>query len=313
MIRVMRFARHLEGWQPGLLAICIALSGAALALPTAVPPEDVPPPAVDERALARTMENERSRAALLAPELEREVSGAGPATLYDLRALGNAIRDYGLADSAEDRDDRIVEARRKLSEAVLRARLLGDDKLLALRAYELRVFLGAVEQWERTRVESEDLLALGGPFIGMLERNGWLREGRIVPNETMRAIFFKRRWNELTGLSQGPFALTLDEDRAFYRFLLAHPSPAAAAGMPGGQTDRLAIDRWRLRKVDEVAKLDPSYPHELARGVLLYRLGAHLAAAQAFRDHLAERPDGAHALRARNYLVASLEHAEYDP
>lgn len=304
----MRFARHLEGWQPGLLAILIAASGAVLALPRAAAPEDIPPPAVDERALTRTLQHDRDRALALAPELERELAGSGPTTLFDLRALGHAIRDFGLVDASAERDELIVEQRAKLAEAVLRATSLGEDKLLALRSYELALFLREVRRWEETRVESEELKALGGPFIAMLERNGWLRDGRIVPDERVRAVLFKRRWNEITGLSQGPFALTLDEQRAFYRFLLMHPSPLP--GMQGDDVDCQAIDQWRLRKVIELAKLDPEYPDELARGVLLFRLGAYSTAAEAFRNHLAEHPDGPHALRVRNYLLAALDRAK---
>lgn len=313
MIRGMRWSRHLEGWQPGLLSIGIAISGALLALPRATAPEDIPPPTIDERVLSRTMAEDRDRAAALAPELERELAGTAPTALFDLRALGNAIREYGLTDGSENREERIVDQRRKLAEAVLRARPLGDDKLLALRAYETRLFLRAVREWEETRHESEDLKALGGPFIAMLERNGWLRDGRVVPDEAVRAVFFKKRWNEITGLSEGPFALTLDEHRAHYRFLLAYPPLGAASGAPGAPTDCRLVDRWRLRKVNELAQIDRSYPHELATGVLLYRLGAHSAAAQAFRNHLAERPDGSHALRVRNYLIAATKRAAEDP
>jgi len=308
MMRAMRFARHLEGWQPGLLAILIAVSGAALALPRAAAPEDIPPPSVDERALRQTLEHDRDRAVALAPELEREVTGSAPPALFDLRALGQAIRDFGLADASPDRDDLIVEKRSKLAEAVLRAVSLGEEKLLSLRAYEMSLFLREVRRWEETRVESEDLKALGGPFISMLERNGWIRDGRILPDERVRAILFKKRWNEITGLSQGPFSLTLDEQRAHYRFLLAYPSPLT--GMQGDEVDCRAIDQWRLRKVNELSKLDPSYPDQLARGVLLFRLGSHLAAAEAFRNHLADHPDGPHALRARNFLLAALEQAQ---
>jgi len=311
MMRAMRFARHLEGWQPGLLAILIAASGAVLALPRATAPEDIPPPSVDERALAMTLQHDRDRALAIAPELEREVTGSSSPRLFDLRALGQAIRDFGLADASPNREELIVEQRAKLAEAVLRATTLGEDKLLALRSYELLLFLREVRRWEETRVESEELQALGGPFIPMLERNGWIRNGRIVPDEKVRAILFKRRWNEITGLSEGPFALTLDEQRAYYRFLLMHPSPLT--GMRGDEVDCRSIDQWRLRKVLEFSQLDPEYPDELARGVLLFRLGAHLAAAEAFRNHLAKHPDGPHTLRVRNYLLAAVEHAKDDP
>lgn len=307
MMRAMRFARHLEGWQPGLLAILIAASGALLALPRAATPEDLPSPSVDERALTQILAQDRDRALALAPELEREVAGVTPPTLYDLRALGQAIREYGLTDASPDRDDFIVKRKTELADAVVRALPLGEEKLLALRAYEMALFLREVRRWEQTRVESEDLKALGGPFIGMLERNGWLRNGRIVPDEKVRAILFKRRWNEITGLTEGPFALTVEEQRAFYRFLLTYPSPLP--GMRGDEVDCRAVDQWRLRKVNELAQIDPGYPADLARGVLLFRLGSHAAAADAFRKHLAQHPEGPHALRARNYLLAAVEHA----
>lgn len=314
MIRGMRIMRHLEGWQPGLLAIGIAISGALLALPHKVAPEDVPPPAVDQLALEERIVRDRERAAELAPRLKSEAAGGGPTPLYDLRALGTHFREFGLLDSAEERDDaKIVEQRRMLSQAAVQARKLGEEELLALRAYQMEAFLNAARTWEETRVESEELGALGGPFLKMLERNGWLRDGRILPGEAIRRIFFKRRWNELTGLTQGPFALSLDEERAFYRFILDNPSTSGAAQAPGAEVDSQAIDRWRLRKLGEIAQIDPAYPYDLGRGVLLYRLGAYMAAAEAFRDHLAEHPDGAYALRARNYLMAALDQAGVDP
>jgi hypothetical protein len=130
-------------------------------------------------------------------------------------------------------------------------------------------------------------------------------------DRALRGIFFKRRWNEVTGLTQAPFALTLDEQRAFYAFLLEHPFVEGKETMSPADACR-AADQWRLRKIDEIARIDPSYPYALARGVLFYRLGRFPAAAQSFRDYLGSS-DGRYAVRARNYLVASAARAAEEP
>jgi tetratricopeptide (TPR) repeat protein len=68
-------------------------------------------------------------------------------------------------------------------------------------------------------------------------------------------------------------------------------------------------DQYRLKKIDEIAALDPAYPSDLARGIVLYRLGRFLPAVQAFRRHLEASPDGPFTLRARGYLRAALGRA----
>jgi tetratricopeptide (TPR) repeat protein len=65
-------------------------------------------------------------------------------------------------------------------------------------------------------------------------------------------------------------------------------------------------DRFRLKKIDELSAVDPTYPKELARGIVLYRLGRYPLAVEAFRQHLERSPDGAFSLRAQNYLRAAL-------
>jgi TolA-binding protein len=151
-------------------------------------------------------------------------------------------------------------------------------------------------------------------------------------DETALAALFKKRWSAVVGLQRGPFELTLDEERALFGFLLAHPATAQRsaqeegastarpraqrqAGVPGAGAPaaamraadaRRAEERYRLKKIDELAAIDPLYPRHLARGVVLYRLGEYLQAVEAFRSHLDEHPDGPHTLRARNYLRAAL-------
>ena len=299
--------RHLEGWEAGVLAVVVALLGTLLVVPLKVAPEDVPLPVVDGKALAATLAREKALAAAIVPALKSDV--AGPAEgqgLYDLRAFGEELRAYGRRE-AEHESSGVVRERRKLIEAVARARFLGDEKLLGLRAYQTQLFLTEVRRWENTGQESDELVGIGGPFIDLVQRNGWVDGKAIVMDDVLRGIFFKRRWNEVTGLSQGAFLLSLDEERVFYAFLLTHPYAQNASGTSPKDACR-AVDQWRLRKVEALARIDPSYPYQLARGVLAYRLGDHAAAVQAFRDHLAKN-DGTYALRARNYLAAAVARA----
>ena len=131
-------------------------------------------------------------------------------------------------------------------------------------------------------------------------------------NEPLRAVFFKRRWAEITGLLFAPFDLGLEETRAFYAFLLSHPWVDREMTLDPKTACRLA-DQWRLRKIDELARRDPSYPRLLGRGVLLFRLGDYPGATQAFRDYLESAGNPPYVLRARNYLLAANARAEQVP
>jgi hypothetical protein len=295
--------RHFEGWEVGAVAVVVALLGTLLVVPLKVAPEDVPLPAVDGKALFAIRTRETQLAAALVPALERDVTGPAEGQgLYDLRALGEELREFGRREAARESSS-VVRQRRKLIEAVARARVFGEEKLLGLRAYQTQLFLAELRRWENTGKESDELVGLAGPFLDLVQRNGWVKGRTLAMDDVLCGIFFKRRWNEVTGLLEGPFLLSLDEERAFYGFLLTHPSVQNASGSSPTDACR-AVDQWRLRKVEELARLDSSYPYLLARGVLFYRLGDHAAAVQAFRDHLAKN-DGSYAVRARNYLAAA--------
>jgi hypothetical protein len=298
------WARHFEGWQPAVVALFIAGSTAALAVPRPVDPAEVPLPLADPRALARALEADEALAAALDP-------GAGrPARELDLdvRELGAAVREFGLADAGPDRkDDALVAARRRLSTALGPALARGAEDVLALRAWQQRAFIRAVRRWEVSGEESEDLRALGGDFLGLLRKSRWVEAGaadagvrRVALDGAALAVLFKKRWNKVVGVQGPPFDPTLDEERALVRFLLASP-PHEAAGR--------RADDYRLKKIGEIAALDPSYPRHLARGVVLYRLGKYADAADAFRLHLDTSPEGAYTLRAQNYLRAALGRA----
>jgi len=70
--------------------------------------------------------------------------------------------------------------------------------------------------------------------------------------------------------------------------------------------------QYRLKKLDELAAVDPSFPVHLARGVVLYQLQRYPLAVEAFRRHLERAPDGPFTLRAQNYLRAALGRARED-
>ena len=313
MARGKGVLRHLEGWELALVAVTVAVVGIFLLVPFPVTPEDVPLPVADERALAARERTDIELAAGVIPLLERDAAG-----LYDLRAFGEAFRAYGRAEALASQAPSAngqgpdmyegVRTRRALIDAVNRARALGDDKLRAVRAYQKEQFVAQLETWERTQAVSEELTGLGGSFLTLASRYGWRTDRKLDMSERLRGIFFERRWNELTGLTEGAYALSLDEYRAFYRFLLTHPPVEQSSASP--KEACLWADEWRLRKIAEIARVDPSYPAGLARGVLLYRTGRYPAAADALRDYLGSSEDGAYALRARNYLAEASARAQ---
>lgn len=305
------FARHFEGWQSGLAALAIGLVVLTALAPWSVEPRDLPLPIPDARALAKIAADDERRAteteAALAGDVTRSTPGAG---LYDLRALGSAIRAYGRVDAGDSPGD-VFRAREALVVAAERAKPLGDDALVGLRALELRAFVRAVRAWESSGRVDDDLRELGGGFVAMVERNGWVDPGRrLLVDERALAAMWKRRWNEITHLSSPALAPSVDEDRAFYAFVLARPVVTiGTASAPSPETLCRVADEWRARRIEELGARDPAYPLALAKGVLAYRLGSADTAAQYFRAHLEAHPDGPFALRARAWLRAAVAHA----
>jgi hypothetical protein len=234
--------RHFDGWEIGVVAIAIALSGTLLAVPLAVPPRDVPVPLVDGKALSATLDRENAQATSIARELEREVRAGGASPLYDLRAFGEEFRAYGVAEVSGE-TYLAVRARQKLIEALTRARGLGEDKLLAFRAFQQRLFLNELRNWENGG-RDKDLTELGGGFLDLAKKSGWLAGRSIVMDDRVRGVLFKRRWNQVTGTSSPAFAISLDENRVFYAFLLTHPYVEGREGYDAREACR-AADQWR--------------------------------------------------------------------
>lgn len=306
------FARHLEGWQPGVLAVFLAGSSALIAVPRPVEPRDVPEPTISPRALAEAARTDEA----LAEKAEAENAAHAPLD-YDVRALGSAIREYGLAD-AEGDDPTVMQARARVAEAAKKARAQGEAPLLELRAYQTRAFLRALRRWEAKGDELPELRELGGGFVSMAGRNGWVNERGLLMDEPVRRAMFKKRWNDIA-LTRGPgFDLTSDEQRAILRFLIRHPPRedaeiAVGARIPRAikDSERKAYlrDQYLLRKIEELATLDPGYPADLARGVIFFRMHRYGAAKEAFGRWLDSHESGPFVVRAQNWLAAAAEHA----
>jgi hypothetical protein len=294
--------KHLDGWQAGAVLLLIAGSAILLAVPRAVAPEALPEPRIDFAELSKT----------LTADHQRVTTAAQTPLDVDVRAVGSQLRHYNL--TARTGDARaLFDARTKLLASVGKALPRGNQPLLSLRAVQTQLFVDAVHAWSRTGEVSDDLIGLGGDFLATVRRSGWCREGsrELLASDAELRVLFKTRWSDLTGLDAAVFSLSLDEDRLRYRFLLRHPL-ARHDEVAWPHSDPAVINtrnnRARLKLVDRLERLDPSYPGELARGVLSFWLGQPERAAEHFRHHLERQPDGPYTLRAQNYLKAALDH-----
>lgn len=305
-----------------LIPVGVALALGPLMLPRAVAPTTLPVPMTDTRAFdARVTEDQRrARRA----ELERLPD--------DARLVGQAIRDLNVAAVNEDKTTDWEKLRRGLDMALatVRATPNGNSVLLDLRAVQLEHFLAAVRDFERTGQTSKELDELGGPFVKRLRLAGWLDDHTVLMAEPERRVAFKLAWNALTLLENLPdFDPSLDEMRVLYTFYLQNPhaaDPVRAqidAHRRAAKTkkecdaldagERLAAEAWRLEKIDKLAKIDPIYPAEYARGVELFRLARYADSARAFERWLDAHPNGAFTLRARGHLRAAIRAKEEAP
>lgn len=289
--------RHLEGWQGGVIAVSLAALGLVLGVPRPVLPPDFPLPIPDGRRLAEIMSRDQIQAARLAQTSEAERSGNS----FELRQLGQTLRQYNEADVVGEQST-LAELRPLLLRGAFNLyQSSGPESLLQLRAYQQQIFLRELTLWEATGKESEELKQVGGGFLRTLSSGNWVLPPRVIRLDVyVRAALFKRRFAEVLGLQRRPeFALSIDENRVLFAFLLAYP--------PGSPEN---IWNFRMRKLEELAAVDPEYPQKLARGVALLRMGQGAAAVVELRDHLARHPDGPYTLRARNFLAAALDLAE---
>lgn len=275
--------RHLEGWQLGALSVGIALVGVVFGVPRPVPPSVLPVPTLDAPLMTRIMSEDAARVAR---------AHAQPLS-YEVRLIGETFRSYGkaMADRDLHRADRSLRELLGRTKAELDAN--GTEALLTLRAVQTDKFLGALREFERSGVASAELTELGDRFVAKAHEAQWLRDGRFLLTEAERFVLFRVRYSSVLKLeTASPFALSAEEWRTYYRFLLEHPEP-------GGE-----VAAKQLALIEPIERVDLRYPGAFARGVLLHRLGRHSAAEHAFRAHLEQHPTGAWRLRAQNHLAA---------
>jgi hypothetical protein len=305
-----------------LVPIGAALVLGLLLVPRHTPPESVPLPVPDTRALARTAAADHA----LAERARHEgLPGA-------VRALGSAMRAFHSleAQSAEARE--LGAARRSVDEALIA--VLGSDShddgpLLELRAVQLEAFLEEVRRFEASDTSSAELAALSGGFVHAMTAEGWCDGRVLLPREAELRTMYKQMWNAFLGFEHRPgFEPTLDEQRAFYAFSLSHEHPtkamrdAIAAARRGARDERacqaiseaelLAVESRRLEHVKSLAAIDPEYPADFALGVAGYRQGDFAASVAAFRRWLHDHPEGPLSLRAQNYLRAATDAARVE-
>jgi hypothetical protein len=301
----------------GLVPVGVGLVLGVLCLPRAIPPEDVPLPVPNAQTLGDIEARDHSL-------------GTEPTPLPDdIRALGSAIRAYYTREAKQEIDPYVTptsmnDARVALDNVAdpLLASTTNDANILALRATQLEGFVAQVHAFERTGTESEELRALGGPFVRRMRDAGWCHDHTCVIDDDALRVMYKLAWNGLLRLERPPFRVAIDEQRALFAFYLRRPHAAeavrkriddargtarsekACAALDEGEA--LGAEQWRVERVRKLSESDPEYPRDYALGILHYRHKDFSAAADSFRDWLQEHPNGSWTLRARNYLRASL-------
>lgn len=276
-----------------MVAGSIAAGATILAVPRAVVPRELPLPAIDGADLGRRARGERER-------LDKARQRPLP---YLVRAAGDALRKYGVAEAGTDAALSDA-ARREFVGAVDAARKrYGDGPLLDLRAVQTELFVGTVAHFRGTRAD-EDTIELGGGFVTRAQQNGWIdSRGRLLLDADEIACLFRVRWSHLAGLLETfPFSPSLNDWRLYYRTLLWDPK---------ARTGAISLGEGALlgSYVDALARRDPAYPVLLARGILEYWSGRFADATELLAQHLARHPTGPWRLRAQNYLLAAYARA----
>lgn len=301
-----------------LIPVGVGLVLGGLILPRSTQPGDVPLPRVDAAAVSKTEADDEALAARSA------VERLSP----DVRAAGEAIRAFNTFEAKDDPDAPFTDARAAIDTRVAAAiHTDGAPGIVALRAVQLGRFMEEVRRFQRTGESSAELDALAGSFLARMKVVGWLDGHALAMDDHVLRVAYKLKWNVTAGLETLPaLAPSLDELRALYAFYLSHPhapetqrftiesalrtarSKADCDALAEGQ--RMAVEQWRVEKIDKLAKIDPEYPAAYAKGIGEYRAGHYRASVRAFDEWLEAHPDGPYSLRARNYQRTALAMAE---
>jgi hypothetical protein len=307
-VKTQTWHKHFEGWQAGALAVFVAWMVALVVVPTSAPPDGLPLP----RVTPREGEAARQRARADAVRAEQEPLP------FAVRLLGARVRRYGAAERARD-EQALSRATQELAASATEAFKADPNAVVLLRAYQRERFLAAMESWLSSGHESTDLVELGGGVTQLMIANGWVSVEaspghrtavrRLSLDDLALRSLFDLRFSSLVGDHPVLFPDPVEE-RALYAFLLAHP-PERPRSVPEGVP--LWGDAYVLAKLEEVPRVDPSYPLDYARGVVLYRMGRYESAARSFSAYVESHESGPYTLRAINHLKASLERIDGEP
>ena len=282
-----------------------------------MPPDEIPAPSVDGRALSQMLANDDARA----------VRAANVPLSARVRAVGSGFRAFNAAEAAKADEPTLAHAHDDIFRAVRETTNDDAEALLDLRAFQMSAFLAAVHDFERTGVVSDELHQLGGTFVDRMEKVGWCEHHHLAMPEVVRRAAFKLSWNRVLLLDGNVrFALSLDETRTLYGFYFDHPhgsdserarleaslreasTPAARERVK--EASEKAAAGWLLVKIGELSKLDPAYPTPLARAAALFMKHDYRASATLYQAWLDAHPGGAWTLRVQNHLRAALLAAE---
>jgi hypothetical protein len=275
--------RHLEGWPLGVWVVLVSVLTAMLVVPRDVPPHELPLPTLDRRLERSAAELDRARA-------ERARAGLP----LEVRSVGEAFRRQGIAALTQrELVPQLLRPLRRWADEALAHH--GAEPLLELRALQTQLLLQALE--ERPAEPPREVIELAGGLLDPGRARGWFAPPPEGADDGELAALFRVYWARVLGISERhPFAPSLNEWRAYYRFLLRRPIPPAP--------DRDGDLARKLEYVAALAQHDQDYPAHLARGILAYQRGAPADAAIELSTHLELHPDGPWTLRARNHLAA---------
>ncbi|HNS99104.1 MAG TPA: hypothetical protein PKL73_19255 [Polyangiaceae bacterium] len=290
-VKTSRASRWLDGWQAGLIVVAIGVLVVSIVIPRPRLPQEIPSPRPNWAKLGEVARQD-SRLATLA---EQEPLP------FEVRQVGESFRSFGLAVAAGD------AASTQRIQLLLQQQIAAvrePDLLLRLRAWQTQDFLKEVAAFETTGNESQGLRELGGEIVRIAQQAGWL-----VPrgsgyhwliDDFTRQVLFRKRWNEILHLQRAPFLLSIDEERVFYAFLFRFPGHHSWHPDPLRRCQ--SANEQLLKKVTAFGAIDPSYPTDYARGVLLLRLDRPQLAVEPLAQFLDNNPDGPYTLHARNAL-----------
>ena len=277
--------------------IFIVASISAVMVPRSADPSGLPPSEIDAQTLAAARtEAARAHAAAQAFELPNS------ARLLDAR-----VKALGRAEAAND--GRAMDHLRVLIfEAAQQALHEKPEAVGAVRDLQAARFRELYLERMRGGGESEELTALAGSILQQFDENRWLSKPSDIDGKTDILLegFHKRRFAKVLDTDAPALLPSRAEEHVVLGFLLLHPpKPRIEDGNVGGD----GTGPFLLRRIDDLAKLEPSYPATYAKGIVLFNMGHFEASASAF-DAFLQQGDGPYRLRAVNYLKSAVEHTE---